>query len=481
MRRRTKTGGAAGGGAAGPDEPAAKAVRRQLRKLDFFDKVKAADTIQTGHGGVQTLLTYVAMLVLFLGEMRAYLSTNVSEHVVVDPSSSGRLRINVNVTFAALNCRDVSLVAMDVAGEHQLGIDHTVHKHRVDARGETIGERFRSELGKAAAARDGKDGFGGADAGKDGGAAALPEAYCGSCYGAGGAKRAGGRAACCNTCDDVRAAYETKGWDVSGVEGTAEQCVREAKNPAAAAKKDEGCNIEGSLTVNKVAGNIHVALGKSRSVNGRLIHQFSPRQLEHFDTSHRIHTLSFGEPFPGQTNPLDGKSKRVNPHASQTGVFQYFIKIIPTQFTTSRGVVTASNQYSFTEKFVAVGEGDGGSDEEDAKRAAAAAAEAEKDGEGKPGDGKAVQPKLHQGHLHKHPSVIRALPGVFFIYDMSPFMVLRTEDSQSFLHFLVRVCAVVGGVFTTSAMLSRFFSFVVSGGKKRTSKGEGLGFMFGRD
>ena len=477
MRRRNKAHAASGNTV--PDEPTGKAVRRQLRKLDFFDKVKEQDTIQTGHGGVQTLCTYLAMLVLFLSELGSYWSTRVSEHVVVDPSAGGRLRINVNMTFTALNCRDVSLVAMDVAGEHQLGIDHTIHKHRIDATGKPIGVKFKSELGKAAASRDHKDGFGGTDGGKDGGVAALAADYCGSCYGA-GTKQADGKGPCCNTCDEVRSAYETKGWDVSSVEDTAEQCVREAKNPAAAAKKGEGCNIEGSLTVNKVAGNIHVALGKSRSVNGRLIHQFSPRQLEHFDTSHHVHTLSFGEPFPGQTNPLDGMSKRVNPHASQTGVFQYFIKIIPTQFTTSRGAVTASNQYSFTEKFVPVGEGDGGSDEEDA-RAAAAAAAGEKDGEGKPGDGKAVQPKLHQGHLHKHPSVIRALPGVFFIYDMSPFMVLRTEDSQSFLHFLVRVCAVVGGVFTTSAMLSRFFSFVVTGGKKRTSKGEGLGFMFGRE
>ena len=453
------------------EETTSKVVRRQLRKLDFFDKVKEEDTVQTEHGGIQTLCTYLVMVFLFLSELGAYMTTHVTEQVKVDPSAGGRLRINVNVTFSALNCRDVSLVAMDVAGEHQLGIDHTIHKHRIDAQGKPIGSRFRSELGKAANTRDSQDSFGGADGEK---VEALPADYCGSCYGA-GKKGADGKEECCNTCDEVRSAYEGKGWDVSSVESTAEQCKREAKDPAAAAKKGEGCNIEGSLTVNKVAGNIHVALGKSRSVNGRLIHQFSPRQLEHFDTSHRIHTLSFGEPFPGQTNPLDGISKRVNPHASQTGVFQYFIKIIPTSFTTSRGVVTSSNQYSFTEKFVPVGEGDGGSDEEDAKALAGGKEE------GKDSNDKSIQPKLHQGHLHKHPSVIRALPGVFFIYDMSPFMVMRSQDSQSFLHFLVRVCAVVGGVFTTSAMLSRFFSFVASGGKKRTSKGEGLSFMFGKE
>ena len=108
--------------------------------------------MQTGHGGVQTLCTYLVMAFLFLSELGAYMATHVTEHVMVDPSAGGRLRINVNVTFSALNCRDVSLVAMDVAGEHQLGIDHTIHNIALIPR-EPIGSRFRSELGKAAPQR----------------------------------------------------------------------------------------------------------------------------------------------------------------------------------------------------------------------------------------------------------------------------------------------------------------------------------------
>ena len=110
------------------NESSSKTVRRQLQKLDIFEKVQQEDTIQTGHGGIQTLLTYIVMLVLFISEFSAYMTTTTTEHVKVDPSAGGRLRINLNITFAALNCREVSLVAMDVAGEHQLGIDHTIHK-----------------------------------------------------------------------------------------------------------------------------------------------------------------------------------------------------------------------------------------------------------------------------------------------------------------------------------------------------------------
>ena len=86
----------------------------------------------------------------------------------------------------------------------------------------------------------------------------------------------------------------------------------------------------------------------------------------------------------------------------------------------------------------------------------------------------------HQGHGHRHPSIIRALPGVFFIYDMSPFQVRRTEETTSFFHFIVRLCAVLGGVFAVSSMLDRFCGGakeLVTGKKNR--RGSGSGMLFG--
>ena len=40
-------------------ESTTKTVKRQLQKLDIFEKVQEENTIQTGHGGVQTILTYI--------------------------------------------------------------------------------------------------------------------------------------------------------------------------------------------------------------------------------------------------------------------------------------------------------------------------------------------------------------------------------------------------------------------------------------
>ena len=40
------------------------------------------------------------------------------------------------------------------------------------------------------------------------------------------------------------------------------------------------------------------------------------------------------------------------------------------------------------------------------------------------------------------------LPGVFFVYDFAPFLVQVNEHYVSFAHFLTRLCAIAGGVFT---------------------------------
>ena len=60
--------------------------------------------------------------------------------VEVDATIDARMRIDLNVTFLALPCRKVDLVAMDVAGEHQIGMDQAMRKTRVDrSTGQALG------------------------------------------------------------------------------------------------------------------------------------------------------------------------------------------------------------------------------------------------------------------------------------------------------------------------------------------------------
>jgi len=46
-----------------------------------------------------------------------------------------------------------------------------------------------------------------------------------------------------------------------------------------------------------------------------------------------------------------------------------------------------------------------------------------------------------------------SLPAIYFRYDLSPVFVTITQENKSFLHFLVQVCAIIGGVFTVAGII----------------------------
>ena len=178
------------------------------------------------------------------------------------------------------------------------------------------------------------------------------------------------------------------------------------------AENAPGCIIDGSIDITKVAGSLHVALGNQAAGGlggmgglGGLIYSFSMGDLNSFNASHTIHHLSFGPKIPGVQNPLDGVHNEVK---QGTGQYMYYIKVVPTDYVTTSGGVTRSNQFSVTEHFVMV-------------------------------DFMAGQ--------FPH-------PGVFFKYDFSPIMVEYRESRKGIGHLITNVCAIVGGVFTTFSMIS---------------------------
>ncbi|GAB2235220.1 hypothetical protein Droror1_Dr00027715 [Drosera rotundifolia] len=76
---------------------------------------------------------------------------------------------------------------------------------------------------------------------------------------------------------------------------------------------------------------------------------------------------------------------------TSAGMYQYFVKIVPTVYTNVRGYTICSNQFSVTEHFRS----------------------------------------SQSGHY---------VPGVFFFYNISPIKVTFTEKHMSFLHFIKNVC-----------------------------------------
>ena len=263
-------------------------VARHVRHLDVYsnNKLSPEFKVQTEMGGQISLVGWVVTLVLFLGELSTYLTVSTHEHMVVDTTLGHKLRIDMNVTFPAITCAEVHLDAMDVAGDFHPYMEqvrdtgtaraarereerakarggrrspsrggHThrgtpraqhLKKKRIDSEGKPVADAVKEEANVVEQAK--------ADV------PALDENYCGSCFGAETTDTP-----CCNTCAAVVAAYTERGWGVSEVQRSAEQCLRERSDPMLAVQKGEGCNLAGWLEVNKVAGNFHVALGEVRA------------------------------------------------------------------------------------------------------------------------------------------------------------------------------------------------------------------------
>ena len=85
----------------------------------------------------------------------------------------------------------LSLDVMDISGEQQRDLTHNIVKARLDPSGKVIQNSANAALrNELDVMNEGKQ-----------------DNYCGSCYG--GIPPSGG---CCNTCEEVRQAYVSKGW-----------------------------------------------------------------------------------------------------------------------------------------------------------------------------------------------------------------------------------------------------------------------------
>lgn len=292
---------------------------------------------------------------------------------------------------------------MDVSGEQQTGITHGVLQTRLTPHPESrpLSTGLLDLHGDVATH--------------------LDPSYCGDCYGA--VPPAG--KSCCNTCEDVREAYAAKEW-AFGDGGGVVQCEREHYSEHIKAMRNEGCNVAGHLSVNKVIGNFHFAPGKSFSTPQMHVHdlqQFLTSPKEH-TFSHTIHTLSFGPELPiGNVvaNPLDATSHFTN---EKNFNYLYFIKVVSTSFLPlgvspgGHGAIE-THQYSVTSH----------------------------------------QRSLSGGSDKEHPDTLHArggIPGVFFSYDISPMKVVNREvRERTFLGLLTGICAIIGGTLTVATLVDR--------------------------
>ncbi|XP_034701465.1 endoplasmic reticulum-Golgi intermediate compartment protein 3 [Vitis riparia] len=178
----------------------------------------------------------------------------------------------------------------------------------------------------------------------------------------------------------------------------AENMVKKVKQALA---DGEGCRVYGVLDVQRVAGNFHISVHGLNIFVAQMIFDGAI----HVNVSHIIHDLSFGPKYPGLHNPLDGTVRILR---GASGTFKYYIKIVPTEYRYISKEVLPTNQFSVMEYFSPMNEFD------------------------------------------------RTWPAVYFLYDLSPVTVTIKEERRSFLHFITRLCAVLGGTFALTGMLDRW-------------------------
>ena len=171
--------------------------------------------------------------------------------------------------------------------------------------------------------------------------------------------------------------------------GDARMHLRKVSPPGS----DSTCRLTGSVSLDCVAGTVHVTSTRMMGFFGGVDTSFN--------ASHTIHGFAFGAPFPGQVNPLND----FTPPAA--GQWQYHVKVVPTTYEPLYGRSVDSAQYSATDFSL----------------------------NSEPGSGLLV------------------MPGVFWRYDFSPILVRVVATRHSFAQFLVSLCGLVGGLYALSGLV----------------------------
>ncbi|KAI9016372.1 endoplasmic reticulum vesicle transporter-domain-containing protein [Phycomyces nitens] len=366
---------------------------QRFRRLDAYAKTLDDFRIRTASGAGVTIVSGLVIAILLIFEVSRFLSPTMDPEIIVDGGKSQRMSITFNATFPNLPCYLLSLDVMDESGEHISGYEHDVFKVRLDKQGNEIEkEKAKNPSDSIQNSLNQPD-----------------EGYCGPCY---GANPSGVAEPCCNTCEQVQKAYTEMGWALNP--DNAEQCVREGWREKLEAQSQEGCNIHGTLLVNKVRGNFHFSPGKAFAHGSAHVHDVRPYLAANHDFSHQLHSLQFGDhdlsarkhkrtSLETLTNPLDHTSWG---NSESAMMYQYFLKIVPTRFDYLSGDSLNTYQYSVSRQERNLRDQSGG-----------------------------------------------GLPGVFFMMDFSPMLVIYSERRKSLASFVTSVCAIVGGIFTVAGLL----------------------------
>ncbi|XP_075886125.1 endoplasmic reticulum-Golgi intermediate compartment protein 2-like [Nelusetta ayraudi] len=319
-----------------------------VKELDAFPKVSESYVETSASGGTVSLIAFSAMALLAFLEFFVYRDTWMKYEYEVDKDFSSKLKINIDITVA-MKCQHVGADILDLAEtmitssglQYEPTIFELTPQQRMWQRTlAVIQSRLKEEH-------------------------ALQEVL-----------------------------YKTllKGGPTA---------LPPRENPAT--EPLNACRIHGQAYVNKVAGNLHITVGKPIHHPQGHAHIAAFVSHDMYNFSHRIDHLSFGEEVPGIISPLDGTEKIT---FNNNQMFQYFITVVPTKLNTYK-ISADTHQFSVTER----------------------------------------------ERVINHAAGSHGVSGIFVKYDTSSLMVTVSEQHMPLWQFLVRLCGIVGGIFSTTGML----------------------------
>lgn len=193
----------------------------------------------------------------------------------------------------------------------------------------------------------------------------------------------------------------------------------------------DACRLHGRLQLTKVAGNFHVTAGKVLPLPMRAhAHLSMVADDAHFNYSHRIHRFAFEDDDAGHAGlvqPLEGDEVLTDRGSM---LYQYFISAVPTEIeslaSASSGLHGSLNTWQYSVR--------------------------------------------NQSRSIDHGHGSHGIPGIYFKYDVAPLRVRVVPDAPPIWRFLLRLCAIVGGVYASAGVAHTLLGALLRLAARWTSK-----------
>jgi len=109
-----------------------------MKTVDFFRKIPTDLTEATALGAALSVCAGLFMLVLFLVELWAFMSTTIETGVMLDTNAETLLRINFNITMMELQCDFAAVDVVDILGTNSMNVTKNVEKWQLDENGKRM-------------------------------------------------------------------------------------------------------------------------------------------------------------------------------------------------------------------------------------------------------------------------------------------------------------------------------------------------------